>query len=58
MREEFLDLEVFESLYEAKVLIEDWRVEYNEYRPHRSLLMLTPSEFAARWKAENEPRLS
>jgi putative transposase len=58
MREELLNLEVFDSLYEAKVLIEDWRVEYNDYRPHRSLRMLTPSEFAARWKEENEPRLS
>src|SRR6266849_4713289 len=58
MREELLNLEVFDSLYEAKVLIEDWRIEYNEYRPHRSLWMLTPSEFAARWNAKNEARLS
>lgn len=58
MREELLNLEVFDTLFEAKVLIEDWRIEYNDYRPHRSLRMLTPSEFAARWKAENEARLS
>ena len=58
MREELLNLEVFDSLVEAAVLIEDWRVEYNTYRPHRSLRMLTPTEFAARWKQENEARLS
>jgi putative transposase len=58
MREELLNLEVFDSLHEAKVLIEDWRVEYNTYRPHRSLRMLTPSEFARRWNEENEVRLS
>lgn len=58
MREELLNLEVFDSLFEARVLIEDWRVEYNEFRPHRSLRMLTPSEFVARWKEQNEPRLS
>jgi putative transposase len=58
MREELLNLEVFDSLDEAQVLIEDWRVEYNTYRPHRSLRMLTPSEFARRWKEENEARLS
>ncbi len=45
-------------MYEATVLIEDWRVEYNTYRPHRSLRMLTPAEFAARWNQENEARLS
>ena len=58
MREELLNLEVFDSLVEAAVLIEDWRVEYNTYRPHRSLRMLTPAEFAAHWKQENEARLS
>ena len=56
--EEVFILEVFDSLPEARVLIEDWRVEYNTYRPHRSLRMLTPAEFAARWKQENEARLS
>ena len=29
--------EIFESLWEAKVLIEPWRTEYNEIRPHLSL---------------------
>lgn len=57
MREELLNLEVFDSLVEAAVLIEDWRV-YNTYRPHRSLRMLTRADFARQWNQENKPRLS
>jgi transposase InsO family protein len=36
-RDELLDREVFTTLLEAKVLIENWRREYNTVRPHRSL---------------------
>ena len=34
------------KLTEAKQVIESWRREYNESRPHRSLGERTPSEFA------------
>lgn len=34
---ELLECEVFDTLYEAKVLIERWRVHYNTVRPHSSL---------------------
>jgi len=34
---ELLEREVFDTLYEAKVLIERWRVHYNTVRPHSSL---------------------
>ena len=37
MRYEFLDGEIFYSLFEAKVMIEKWRVHYNTKRPHSSL---------------------
>jgi len=37
MREELLNLEVFTTLKEAQVLIEQWRKEYNQVRPHSSL---------------------
>lgn len=37
MRDELLDREVFDTLYEAKVLIERWRYEFNHIRPHSSL---------------------
>lgn len=34
LRDELLDREVFTTLEEAKVLIERWRKEYNQVRPH------------------------
>ncbi len=37
MRDELLNREVFMTLTEAKVLIEAWRKEYNETRPHSAL---------------------
>lgn len=37
MRYNFLDGEIFYSLFEAQVLIEKWRQEYNTKRPHSSL---------------------
>lgn len=48
-RDEFLDCEVFHSLTEVQVLAEDWRIEYNNYRPHGSLNFLSPSAFRQRW---------
>lgn len=37
MRDELLNREIFDTLLEAKVLIERWRVHYNTVRPHSSL---------------------
>jgi len=34
MRDELLNREIFTTLQEAKVLIEQWRKEYNQVRPH------------------------
>jgi putative transposase len=34
LRDELLNIEEFGSIAEAKVVIEDWRQEYNNYRPH------------------------
>ncbi len=46
LRGEFLNRELFGTLAEARVLLESWRVEYNQERPHSSLGYLTPEEFA------------
>lgn len=46
-REECLNLNWFTSLDEAQRIIEDWRIDYNECRPHSSLKYQTPNEFAA-----------
>jgi len=37
LRDECLNLERFDTLLEAQVLIERWRLEYNHRRPHSSL---------------------
>jgi len=37
LRDELLNPEIFDTLWEAQVLIERWRREYNEVRPHSSL---------------------
>ena len=45
--DEVLKREVFDTLLEAKVLVEKYRREYNEERPHSALNYATPAEFAA-----------
>ena len=52
MRGELLAIEQFDTLLEARVLVGDWQEEYNTYRPHSALGMLTPSEFAERWRED------
>jgi len=37
LRDELLDREIFTTLIEAKILIEEWRKEYNQVRPHSAL---------------------
>jgi len=49
LRDELLNVEAFTSLLEAQILAEDFRIEYNSYRPHSALEMRTPLEFAEQW---------
>jgi len=44
--DELLEREIFYSLQEAKVLIEQWRVAYNTIRPHSSLGYRPPAPAA------------
>ena len=53
-RAECLDAHWFASLGEAGQLIETWRQEYNESRPHRSLGERTPSEFISQIAASRD----
>jgi len=48
MRDECLNEHWFVSLDEARQVIEEWRQDYNEFRPHSSLDDLTPEQFRDR----------
>jgi putative transposase len=56
IRDELLGIEQFSCLTEAKVMVEDWREDYNERRPHSALGMMAPAKFARAWReaAEND----
>ena len=54
LRHECLNQHYFVTLEEAKKIIEDWRVEYNTFRPHGSLDGLTPAEFIKAWKEQQK----
>ena len=47
LRDECLNIHWFGSIVEAKRLIEAWRIEYNESRPHMALGNKTPSEYCS-----------
>ena len=60
LRQECLQQNWFISLEDARQIVEEWREDYNQQRPHSSLKQQTPSEFVAHWqqtrtvpKAEN-----
>ena len=53
-RDEVLDIELFHTLAEAKVILADWRTAYNTEHPHSALGMLPPTRFAERWR-ESHP---
>lgn len=46
LREECLNVEIFEDLDAAREQLERWRMDYNTKRPHSALADQTPSEFA------------
>jgi transposase InsO family protein len=46
LRDELLNREVFNTLWEAQVLIEGWRQEYNQRRPHSALGYRPPAPAA------------
>ena len=46
LRNEFFERELIYTLMEARVMAEDWRRFHNYERPHCSLGVMTPKEFA------------
>jgi putative transposase len=51
LRDECLNVHQFTSLAETQTLIEAWRLDDNQRRPHSSLGHLTPNEFMAQRQA-------
>lgn len=45
MRDECLNVNLFNSLLEARTVIAEWTEDYNKSRPHSSLGYLTPEKF-------------
>ena len=43
LRDELLNMEIFDTLGEAKVLVERWRRDYNQIRPHSALAYRPPA---------------
>ena len=45
LRDEFLNINEFVTLHDAREKLTAWQYDYNHHRPHGSLGHLTPSEF-------------
>jgi len=48
--DEFLNIRLFASVQEAKLLAEQKQIEYGTYRPHSPLQGCTPLEVSQKWK--------
>ena len=46
MRRELLNTYLFSSLAEVRIMAEEWRIDYNEERPHKALRYLSPVKYA------------
>lgn len=57
-RDECLNMEIFRNMAEAKTVVEIWRRDYNEFRPHSSLGYMTPAEFSLRHGSSSRPPVS
>jgi putative transposase len=51
LRDELLNGEIFTTLREAQIIIEEWRRHYNRVRPHSSLGYKPPAPEAVAWPA-------
>ena len=49
MRRELLNAYLFNSLAEVRCLSEEWRIDYNEERPHKSLGYQSPLRYAEQY---------
>ena len=49
MRRELLNVYLFNTLNQVRELSEEWRIDYNDERPHKSLGYLSPIKYAERF---------
>ena len=56
LRDELLNGEIFYTLKEAQILIEQWRIHYNTIRPHSSLGYRPPAPVTMTWKGTFDPK--
>ena len=50
VRRELLNAYLFYSLNEVRIMCEEWRLDYNWERPHKSLGYLSPLRYYERWQ--------
>jgi transposase InsO family protein len=58
LRDECLNMHLFTDVRNAQDVVEAWRKEYNEQRPHSSLNYMTPAEFATHCRNSGQPTAS
>jgi len=56
-RDELLNVEDFAHPAEGQVVVEEWRMEYNTFRPHSALGGPTPAQFAKDWTKKHQQTL-
>ena len=56
-RDECLNEHWFVTIAQARRIIENWRQEYNDERPHSSLGYLTPARFAAELRTRSDKEI-
>ena len=50
LRDECLNQEIFNTIEQAGLVLENWRQEYNNYRPHSSLGGISPQAYLKRYQ--------
>jgi putative transposase len=53
LRDECLNVHWFETMEDAKAIVEAWRRDYNETRPHMALKDVAPEEYARQLRLQN-----
>jgi hypothetical protein len=53
LRDEFLNDTLFTSLMQARLVLEEWRRDYNNVRPHSRIRRLAPAVYAANFSPQS-----